>query len=104
MAVMRSVTEVKLPRRWPASRPPTGHCGNNEPFSSSDFAGLQDMDGFGQLACPPGAAAELAQDAPGLELGVGAFARAAQPGMSPVGVVLGLGPARRVDLQLRRSS
>ena len=26
------------------------------------FAGLKNMDGFGQLASPPGAAAELAQD------------------------------------------
>src|SRR5437764_12379407 len=49
------------------------------------------MDGFGELAGSSGAAAELAQDAPGLELGVGAFAGAAQAGVSPVGVFLGLG-------------
>jgi hypothetical protein len=36
---------------------------------------LQDVDGFGEPAGAPGAAAEFAQDAPGLELGVGAFAR-----------------------------
>jgi hypothetical protein len=48
-----------------------------EPFSSCDFAGLKDVDGFGQLPGAPGAAAEFAQDAPGLELGVGPFARAA---------------------------
>jgi hypothetical protein len=51
-------------------------------FSSSDhavlkLAGLKDMDGFGQLPDPPGAAAEFAQDAPGFELGGGALARAA---------------------------
>src|SRR5512135_1093684 len=62
-----------------------------EPFSSSDFPGLKNVDRLGQLTGAPGAAAELAQDAPGLELGVGAFARAAQPGMSTVGVFLGGG-------------
>ena len=46
-------------------------------LSSSDLAGLKDVDGFGQLPGLPGAAAEFAQDAPGLELCVGAFARAA---------------------------
>ena len=48
---------------------------DSEPFSSSDFAGLKDVDGFGELPGAPGAAAEFAQDAPGLELGVGAFTR-----------------------------
>jgi NhaP-type Na+/H+ or K+/H+ antiporter len=47
---------------------------HTEPFSSSVLAGLKDVDGLGQLPGAPGAAAELAQDAPGLELGVGAFA------------------------------
>src|SRR5690349_13221931 len=44
-----------------------------EPFSSCCLAGLDDVDGLGEL---PGAvaAAELAQDAPGPELGVGALA------------------------------
>jgi len=36
----------------------------NERFSSSDFAGLKDVDGLGELSGAPGAAAELAQDAP----------------------------------------
>ena len=45
----------------------------NEPFSSLDLAGLKDVDGLGQLPGAPGAAAEFTQDAPGLELGVGAF-------------------------------
>jgi hypothetical protein len=49
----------------------------SELFSSSDLAGLKDVDGLGQLAGPPWAAAEFAQDAPGLELGVGAFAGSA---------------------------
>jgi hypothetical protein len=38
----------------------------NEPFSSCGFAGLQDVDGFGEVACAPGAAAQFAQDVPGL--------------------------------------
>jgi hypothetical protein len=32
------------------------------------------VDGLGELPGAPGAAAEFAQDAPGFELGVGAFA------------------------------
>jgi hypothetical protein len=43
-------------------------------FSSFDLASLKDLDGLGQLAGLPGAAAELEQDTPGLELGVGALA------------------------------
>jgi hypothetical protein len=43
-----------------------------EPFSSSDFAVLEDVDGLGELSGFPGAAAEFAQDAPGFQLGVGA--------------------------------
>ena len=48
----------------------------SEPFSSGDLVGLKDVDGFGELPGPPRAAAELAQDAPGLELRVGTLARA----------------------------
>ncbi len=48
------------------------------------------------------AAAELAQDAPGFELGIGALAGSAQPGMSPAGLFLRGGlvppPARREAL------
>jgi hypothetical protein len=40
--------------------------------------GLEDVDGFRDLAGVPGAGAEFAQDGPGLELGVGAFAGGAQ--------------------------
>src|SRR6516165_8220165 len=47
------------------------------PCSSSHLAGLKDMDGLCELPGLPGAAAEFAQDAPGFELGVGAFAGAA---------------------------
>jgi hypothetical protein len=46
---------------------------------------LKDVDGFGELSGAPAAAAELAQDAPGLELGIGAF------GVCTVGVFLGGG-------------
>jgi hypothetical protein len=43
-------------------------------FSSSDFAGLKDVNGLGELPGAPRTAAELAQDALGLELGVGTLA------------------------------
>jgi hypothetical protein len=47
----------------------------SEPFSSCfSFADLQNVDGFGELSGAPGAAADLAEDVPALELGVGAFA------------------------------
>ena len=69
-----------------------------------DFAGLKGVDGLGQLAGAPGAAAELTHNAPGLELSVGAFTRGAEPGMSPVGVLLGSGlvpsPVRRAEAVL----
>jgi hypothetical protein len=39
---------------------------------------LQDADGLGELPGVPGAAAELAQDVPGFELGVGALAGGSQ--------------------------
>jgi hypothetical protein len=55
------------------------------------FAGLQDVDGFGEEAGAVGAAAEFPQDVPRLELGVGAFAGAAQPGVGAVGRLLGFG-------------
>ena len=59
-------------------KPETHHTRHDsEPFSSCDLAGLKDVDGLGELPGFPGAAAEFAQDAPGLELGVGAFTRAA---------------------------
>jgi hypothetical protein len=60
------------------------YCDVTEPFSGSDFAGLQDVDGLGVLADAPGAAAKLAQDLPALETGVGALARGAQPGTGPL--------------------
>ncbi|GAA1314388.1 hypothetical protein GCM10009634_84320 [Saccharothrix xinjiangensis] len=44
-----------------------------------------------QLLSAAGAAAELAEDAPGLESGVGTFARTAWAGMGAVGSLLGLG-------------
>src|SRR5579859_3769902 len=53
---------------------PRSRCQHTERFSSCDLTGLKDMDGFGELPGTPGAAAEFAQDAPGLELGVGALA------------------------------
>jgi hypothetical protein len=57
--------------------PDPGAYPSHGTFSSSDLAGLKDVDSFRQLPGLPGAAAEFAQDAPGLELGVCAFARAA---------------------------
>ena len=44
-------------------------------LSSRDFAGLENVDGLGDLAGAPGAAAELAEDVPDLELGVYPFSR-----------------------------
>jgi hypothetical protein len=64
-----------------------------EPFSSSDLAVLKDMDGFGQLLGAPGTAAELAQDAPRLELGIGPLGGRARLGVGAVGVFLGSGLA-----------
>ena len=55
-----------------------------EGFPPFGLAGLTEVDGFGQLARLPGAA-EFAQDAPGLKLGVCALAGAAQLGVSAVG-------------------
>jgi len=46
-------------------------------------------DGFGELPGLPRAASEFAQDMPGFELGVGAFAWAAQLGVGAVGSLLG---------------
>ena len=57
-------------------------------LSACGFAGLKNVDRLGQLPGAPRAAAHLAQDAPGFELGVGPFTGAAQPGMSAVGVLL----------------
>ena len=48
------------------------------------------MDGLGELVGAPGVAAELAQDAPGLELRVRALAGWAQPGVRRNGLFLGL--------------
>ena len=62
-----------------------------ERSSSGDFAGLEDVDGFGDLAGAPGAAAELAQDSPALELSVGTLARGAQFRVGGVGRFLGGG-------------
>ena len=59
--------------------------GFSEPFSSLGLAGLQDVDGFGELSGLPGAAAEFAQDVPGLALGVGALTGPGEPGMGAVG-------------------
>jgi hypothetical protein len=61
---------------------------DSEPFSSFDLAGLEDVDGFGELPGPPGAAVEFAQDAPGLELGISAFGGGTQLGVGAVGRLL----------------
>jgi hypothetical protein len=84
--------------RWPTSprRPPASIPGQNHrtsratggAISSFDLAGLKDVDGFGELAGTPGAAAEFAQDAPGLELGIGAFGGGTELGVGAVGCLL----------------
>jgi len=55
---------------------PVRHKATLNPSSSADFAGLKNVDCLGQLAGSQGTAAEPAQDAPGLELLIGAFPRA----------------------------
>jgi hypothetical protein len=66
----------------------------SECFSFGGLADLKDVDGFGELPGAPGAAAEFAQDPPGLELGVGPLAGSAEPGVGAVGLFLrgGLAP------------
>lgn len=68
-----------------------GQQQDSEPFSSCDLAGLKDVDGFGELPGLPRAAAEFAQDAPGLQLGVGTLAGGSELGVGAVGVFLGGG-------------
>src|SRR4029077_12547218 len=73
-------------------------------FSSSDFAGLEDVNRFGEPPGAPGTAAELPQDAPGLELGIGTLARRAEPGMHTVTLLVRCrlvpAPVRRADTVL----
>ncbi len=49
------------------------------------------MDGLGELSGTPGAAAEFAQDAPGLDLGVRALAGRTELCVGAVGFFLGFG-------------
>ncbi len=63
------VTKPRVPHASEAAWSRSGDAG--------DLAGLKDVDGLGELPGLPRAAAEFTQDAPGFELGVGAFARAA---------------------------
>jgi hypothetical protein len=53
------------------------------------LVGLQYVNGLGELAGTPGAAAELAENLPGLELGICALAGGAEPGVGAVGLFLG---------------
>ena len=50
---------------------------------------MQHVNGLGELPGAPGAAAELAQNPPRLELGVRTLARRAEPGVGAVGFFLG---------------
>jgi len=72
------------------NRHDSGVARYSEPFYHM-ISGLKNVDRFPQLPGSQGAAVELAQDRPGLELGIGAFTGAAQPGMSAVGVLLRAG-------------
>jgi hypothetical protein len=57
-----------------------------EPFSlCAGFAVVQDVDGLGEVTGPVGAAAELGQDLPCLELRVRSFAGATELGVGVVG-------------------
>ena len=75
---------------------------NSEPFPSwLCLAELQYVDCLGELAGFPGAAAELVEDVPGLELRVCPFAECAEFRMGAVGLFLRLGlvPALARDLR-----
>jgi hypothetical protein len=61
--------------------------GQTEYFSSC-FAELKDEDRFDELTCQKRAAAEFAQNTPGLQLCVGALSRSAELGMGGVGGLL----------------
>ena len=64
----------------------------SEPFSSCIcLADLQNVDGLGELAGAPRAASQLAEDPPGLELGVRALAGCAELRVGAVGYLLGFG-------------
>jgi hypothetical protein len=52
---------------------------------------LQGVDGLGELSGAPGAAAELTQDSPGLELGVRVLAGCAEFRVGLIGLFLGFG-------------
>jgi hypothetical protein len=63
--------------------------GDTEPFSTwLCLADLQGVDGLGELAGAPGAAAELAEDAPGFELRVCPLGGCAEFRVGPVGLVV----------------
>jgi hypothetical protein len=79
---------------------------DNEPFPSwLCLANLQYVDGLRELTGAPGAAAELAENSPGLELGVRPLAGRAESRVRLVGLFLGFGlvlaPVR--DLRVRAS-
>ena len=66
-----------------------GRAKRTEPFPSSLCrVDLQGVDCLGELAGAPRAAAELAEDSPGLELGVRALAGCAEFRVGPVGLFL----------------
>src|SRR6516164_10632194 len=75
---------------WPHAN--AQHCRPlriSEPFPSwLCLADLQYVNGLGELASTPGAAAKLTEDLPGLELGVRALAGCAEPRVSAVGFFL----------------
>jgi hypothetical protein len=61
----------------------------SEPFPSRlCLADLQYVDGLGELAGAPGAAAELAEDVPGFELGVRALAGCPELRVGLIGLLL----------------
>ncbi len=60
--------------RWRELELKIAECMTERFSSGVCLADLQYVDGLGELPGAPGAAAELAEDPPGLELGVRAFA------------------------------
>jgi hypothetical protein len=64
--------------------------------TSFHLTDLEDVDGLGQLPGPLEAAAEFTQDAPGFELGIGAFTGSAELGVATVGSLLRGSRAREI--------
>jgi hypothetical protein len=76
--------DAKRSQRETDYEPPTSGALNLS--ISSCRVNLQSVDSLGEFPGPPGAAAELPEDAPGFELGVRSLAGSAKPRVRAVGI------------------